>query len=151
MSGYVSGVFVICLIFGALRLLSYGNSSVEMFAIGVITLSVILSPLSGAISDFDAEGWLESLGGEGTEVDAEYTAAIEEAFAEGIRSAVAEEFSLDRENIRVKLFGFNAAEMRAEKITVNLSGAAVIAEYRAMEKYLNRLDIGECNVSIEIR
>ena len=151
MSGYVLSVFAICLIAEALRLLSYGRSAVERFAVGVITLSVILAPISGIISDFDVEGWLDSLKQEQGEINSEYEATVEAAFSDGIKRAVAEEFSLNKDNIRVRVVGFNAAEMSAERIYVSLSGSAAIADYRAVKKYLDRLDIGECDVSIEIK
>jgi hypothetical protein len=75
---------------------------------------------------------------------------VEEFFADGVALAVAEKFSLDRDDIRVSLRNFNIENMSAERIRLTLSGVAALADYKAVERYVNSLDIGECDVEIEI-
>lgn len=150
MSGYALGVFAICLVGGAFTLLSHGSGRAERVVIGIVTLYIIISPLADGLSDFDVDRWLESLRGEGVEVSPEYEEVLEQSFSEGLKNAVAEKFSLKRDNIRVSLSGFDVEKMRAERIRISLSGAAALADYKAVEKYINGLDVGECELEIEI-
>lgn len=150
MNGYGLSVFAICLVGGALTLLSHGSGRAERVVIGIVTLYIIISPLADGLSDFDVDSWLESLQGEGVEVSPEYEEVLEQSFSDGIKNAVAERFSLDRENIRVRLSGFDAENMRSERILISLSGAAALADYKAVEKYIEGLDLGECELEIEI-
>ena len=151
MSEYVFSVFAVCLIMGGLRALCYGGGVAEKLTMGIITLAVIITPISSLISDFDVDSWLESLEDGGGGLSGESGVVIEEAFAEGVCSAVAEKFSLEREDVRVRLSGFDAEAMRAEKIRITLSGAAALADYKAVEKYISGLGLGGCEVGIEIK
>lgn len=149
MSQYAISVFGICLIGGVCLSLSHGSGRVQSLAIGIITLFVILSPLSDMVSHFDPDGWLDSSDFPEYETG-EMDYIIEDAFAEGLSRAVAEKFSLDSEDIRVRLYGFNKNEMSAEKIMIILSGRAALADYKAVEKYVREMEVGECSVEIEI-
>lgn len=150
MSEYAISVFAICLVGGVGLTLSYGQGRAERLAVGIIILCVILAPLVESISHFDPDGWLSEIdipeNGEGTELGG----VIEDAFADGIAKAVAEKFSLDSEDIRVRLYDFDQTSLRAEKIRIILSGRAALADYKAIEKYIDGMEIGECDVEIEI-
>lgn len=150
MNGYAFAVFSICLVGGALSLLFHGSGRGERMVLGIVTLYIIISPLADGLSDFDLDRWLEELRGESVSVAPEYEGVLEESFADGVALAVAEKFSLERENIRVDLRNFDVESMSAERIRVTLSGVAALADYKAVEKYLNSLDLGECDVEIEI-
>lgn len=150
MSGYALGVFVICLIGGVVTLLSHGSGRAERMVVGIVTLYIIIAPLAEGLSDFDAERWFDSLRGEGVDISTEYEGVLEDAFADGVARAVSEKFSLDKDNIRVSLSGFDSGSLRAERIRISLSGTAALADYKAVEKYVNSLDLGECDVEIEI-
>ena len=63
---------------------------------------------------------------------------------------MAEKFSLDRENIRVRLYGFDKDSLTADRIRVILSGGAALADYKAVEKYVDGLGVGDCDVEIEL-
>lgn len=147
MSEYALAVFGICLVVGICLALSNGSGKVQSLALGIITLWVILSPLGDMIEHFDPNS---------LDVDIpEYSSGeidmiIEDAFAEGICTAVADKFSLDPDDIRVRLYGFDKEKMRAEKIMIILSGRAALSDYKAVEKYINSLEVGEGNVEIEI-
>ena len=72
-----------------------------------------------------------------------------DSFTEGIASALCQEFSINKEEIRVLAEGFSAADFSAERIRVVLSGGAVSKDYKEIEKYVNEMNIGECRVEIE--
>ena len=150
MSGFAFSVFAICLVGGIALLLCYGSDRGESLAVGIITLSVILTPLVREAAELDPEDWLDSVRGEVSEVSPEYIPVLEQAFSDGIKRAVAEKFSLNEDNVRISLVGFDAEKMRAERIRIVLRGSAALSDYRAVEKYINGLDLGECNVQIEI-
>lgn len=150
MSEYAVSLFAICLVGGALLMLSYGQGRAESLAVGIITLSVILTPVADLVISYDPEDFLDSLRGDVPEGELGTEGVIEDAFAEGIIRAIAEKFSLDKSHLRVRLVDFDSNTMRAEKIVITLSGAAALADYKAVEKYVNSLDLGVCNVQIEI-
>jgi hypothetical protein len=150
MSEYAVGVFLICLITGACLSLAHGSGKAQSLALGIITLWVILSPISDLITHFDPDSLNDLIEIPEYDGSCEMDYIIEDAFAEGIARAVAEKYSLDRENIRVRLYGFDKTEMRAEKIMIILSGRAALADYKAVEKYIEEMEVGECNVEIEI-
>ncbi len=149
MSEYALAVFGICLVVGICLTVSHGSSKAQSLALGIITLWVILSPLGDIIEHFDPNSWMDSI--DIPDYDSgEIDIVIEDAFADGICSAVADKFSLNRDDIRVRLYGFDKEEMRAEKIMIILSGRATLSDYKAVEKYINSMEVGECNVEIEI-
>ena len=63
---------------------------------------------------------------------------------------VAKEFSLDAGEVEALASGFDFEKMRADKIKVILSGRAAASDYRLIEEYLNKLEIGEFKVEIKI-
>ena len=156
MSTYFVSVFAISVCVGVLELISYNrNSAAERAALGIIFLYVVLSPLADAawnfeLGDLSADNIADNIIGE-TEADVEYEAAAEEAFSEGIRRAVADKFSLPRESITVRIYGFEFSKMRCERIFLLLCGRAAFADNKAVEKYVNEMGLGECDVEIEIR
>lgn len=151
MNGYTLTVFVICIFTGALGLVSHGAlRDAERMALGIITLYVIIAPVADGVKDFDAEAFFDSLSGGSANIESGYAETAEEAFAEGIALAVADEFSLSRDNIRVRLRGFDFETMTCEKIGVILSGSAAVSDYKAIERYINKMEIGVCEVEIEI-
>lgn len=150
MSEYFIGVFSVCLVGGICLTLAYGQGRGESLTVGIIILWVILSPIGESLAHFDPDGWLDSVEIPEYKDESEIGAVIEDAFADGLARAVAEKFSLRKENIRVRLYGFDRNKLRAERIRIILSGGAALADYKAVEKYINEMDIGECNVEIEI-
>lgn len=150
MTEYAITVFAICAVVGVLSLISYGSGRAESLSLAIITLFIIAAPVVRAVGSFDMEGWLSSFDSPDYEVDSEYGEVLRESFAEGISLAVADKFSLNKEDIRVRLSGFDAQNMRADSIKIILSGRAVFADYKAVESYIDRLEMGECSVEIEI-
>ena len=142
-------IFAICLVGGVCLSLAYGLGRAERRAIGIIVLSVILSPLYNIPSDFDPNSLLSDTRLPDGD-NAQLGAVIEQAFADGIACGVAEKFSLNVEDIRIRIYGFDYEALRCDRIRIILSGRAALADYKAIEKYVNGMDIGECDVEIEI-
>lgn len=144
MTKYLLSIFVIAVLLSVLRLLGYRSGAMERLALGIICIYVIASPL-GNISDMSFDDFFSI-----PEIEMENGAdeVLEDALCEGIARAVSEEFSLKRADIAVRLFGFNREEMRAEKIEIILSNSAAVADYRAIESFINKMEIGECTVEI---
>jgi len=116
------------------------------FALGVILLASVMAPIKGIIEGavlpiFDIEDTEYKDSG----AFSEYT---EVYFCEGVRLAVADEFSLAAEDIEVIAVGFSAENMRAEIIKITLFRTAVSADYRAVREYIEKNDLGKCEVEI---
>lgn len=144
-------VFAICVAVGFFGFISHGRlRSAERVTMGIIMLWVIISPLSSAVKniDFNNLGFSDVI--DLPETDGGYSAVAEEAFGRGIILLVAEEFSLNASDMRVKISGFNPETMSAEKIRLTLVKNAAMADYRAVESFLNKQNLGKCEVEIEI-
>ena len=150
MMEYALTVFAVCVIFGLLCLFSYGSGGAEKMALGIITLYLIIAPIVIEVGNIDLDGLFDKITTPDYETNGGYAEIAEDAFAEGIVKAVAEEFSLDKSNIRVRLYDFDFDKMQAKNIVVILSGRAAMADYRAVDRYVNQLEIGVCKVEIEI-
>nr|MBE6545330.1 hypothetical protein [Oscillospiraceae bacterium] len=151
MTEYAMTVFVICIFTGALGLIAHGAlRDAERLALGIITLYVIIAPITDAVKDFDADAFFDSISGGAADIESGYAETAEEALAEGIALAVAKEFSISRDNIRVRLRGFDFETMACEEIGIILSGSAALSDYKAVERYINKMEIGVCKVEIEI-
>ena len=150
MTEYALVVFGICCVVGVLSLITYGSGRAEAVSLGIITLFIISSPIAEALGGTDPEGWFDFAEAPELDIDSGYGEYIEEAFADGIASAVAEKFDLDKEDIGVRLYGFDERTMTAERARVILSGRAALADSKAIQRYLGELSVGECSVEIEI-
>lgn len=151
MKEYALTVFVICVITGVLERISFGGrKDISKIALSVITLYVIASPLASAVEnlDFDTVFDTEKIYGEGS--DAGCSDVAEKSFAQGIEWAVEDKFYLDRGTVKVTLEGFSFEKMRAEVIKVTLLKGALWVDYQAVESYVNSMEIGKCEVDIEI-
>ena len=133
---------------------SYGSSENRTVkaAMSIIVLYTVAAPivstvgeLSGISSDLTLD--TEDIGSIG---NTEYAKTAEEAFCDGICAAIAERYDLAREEIRARARGFNFEKMRAERITVILSGGAALSDYRSIAEYITGSGLGECEVKLEI-
>lgn len=150
MTQYALGTFVILAISGILSLLSYGFGTSEKIAVGIITAFIIISPILSAVRQVDASGLLDSITDSGYEPDKTPSLVAEKAFAEGIKSAISEKYTIDKDNIRVKITAFDMKAMMAGEIKIFLCGRAALADYRGIEEYVNGLGMGVCRVEIEL-
>ena len=151
MNGYFLSVFVSCAVLGAFGMITYReNSPIERTAFAIIILYTVSAPIAGAIFGGD-EGFSIDLGvGESQMLDEGYVEVAKEAFEQGISRAVSEKYSISTEDISVRCVDFDFNEMKAGKIKVLLTGLGALCDRRGVEKYLNGLGIGECEVNIEI-
>lgn len=121
-------------------------------AIGALCIISLAAPIAAAIPElFD----LPSVGIEEIEVVGQggYKSTLAEAFARGAEAYIAEEYSLDMSEVEVVVSGFDECSMRAESVTVTLSGKAVLANITAIrETVLAELASGggECKVVMDI-
>lgn len=144
-------IFAVCVLGGLLGMITHKDfTSVQKLLFGVIILSVVLSPAVEMVENLNVDSLLEIFDASVEMPEYSYESVAEDAFAKGIATSVAQEFSLKTENIRIKLYGFDFEKMRAEKIRIVLSGSAAMSDYRAVADYVNKMNIGECEVEIEI-
>ena len=148
MREYMLSVFMISAVVGVLSVIAYrGKGDPSRVALGIILVYVVISPISDLSGGFDLSSIIDG----SVNVPSGETAGVaEEAFADGIVKAVASEFSLSEEDIRVVLYGFDFSKMSAERIRIVLSGKAAFADYKQIEKYINEQEMGECECEIEI-
>lgn len=144
MNNYALCVFVTTAILSVARIVGYKSGNMERLALGIICAYVILSPLRG----FSADRLDSLLTPPDISIENGAEAVLEDAVAEGVASAVSAEFSLKKADISVRLFGFDSENMKAEKIEIILSGSALTADYRSIESFVNKMEIGECRVEI---
>lgn len=151
MKKYAIAVFAVSILGGILDMLSSGAlKSAEKLAIGMITLYVVLSPLT-SLGNLGEKDFVNIFEAPDIEHDKIYVDRAEEAFCLGISRAVAKKFNIDTSQVRVSTRNFDFENMRAEKIFVVLSDGAITSDYRAIESYINDMKIGVCECEIEIR
>ncbi len=151
MKKYALTVFLICVIAGVLERISFGGKKdISKIALSIITLYVILAPVVSAVGNIDFDDYIFDDEIYDENIDGGYSEVAEKSFARGIERAVEDKFYLDRGTVRVSVEGFSFEEMRAQTIKVTLLKGALWADYQAVEGYVNSMEIGECEVDIEI-
>ena len=152
MKEYFTAVFVLSAFIGVIEKLVYNDSGKfgEKATLAIILIYAVLSPLPSLVSE---GGIFPELGdfGDGDLTGGEYIEVTKEAFEEGLKKTIAEEFSVNKDAITVRCFDFSFAEMRAERISVILSVSLAGTDPRRVENFINGLNIGECEVQFEIR
>lgn len=151
MKEYFISVFVLSLFLGILEKFLYKENGVigEKKALALVLVFAVASPLPGIFQNLGALPDLPEYSPD-IEGGAVYEEVTKEAFEEGLKRQIADEFSLKKECVEVRVSGFSFEEMRAEKITVILSLAAANADPSRIEEYVNELSIGVCEVYFEI-
>ena len=148
MKEYAISVFALCLVSAVASLLRPSGDSVSRVAAMAIILWMTLSPIASFVRDFDPEALLPT---EGESVDSDELSDIaEDALCQGIRRGVSEKFGIPTDSVSVTLTGFDMLNMKCDEIRIVLGGRAITADYKAIEKYVSSLGIGECEVDIEI-
>ena len=135
-------------------LMAHGGrtANVVKLALGVMLLSVSVIPIVSAVCDVVSEGEIifsESTQQGGTSGNL-YEKTAEDAFCEGIKKLLVSEFSLTSDEVDVRIYDFKVEEMRANKVKVILSGRAVSADYRKICSRVEELELGRCEVELEI-
>ena len=151
MNEYFVQIFVMCIVTGILGLISYNEkNSAERAALGVILLFVTLSPavkmLSELdVSDFDPEKIISEI-----DTDSELSEVGAGALKDGICRAVCERFSFADDEVSATLYGFDFKDMRADVVRIVLSGRAVLADSKAIKKYVDEMGGGACEIELKL-
>ena len=124
------------------------NERIVRLAGAVLLLLAVVSPIGSLIKgvgdlSFDALEFTEPDFESG-----EYLKVSREALESGIRTLVADEFSLSEDDVRVVALGFDFEKMKAEKINIILTGKALLADYKRIERYISEQGLGECEVKV---
>lgn len=125
---------------------SYGGESARYtrFVLGAILLSALTAPTVDFFKDFSLSDF--SIGG--SVVGESYTdEVLEEAYAEGIARAVADEFSFSVSSVSVRCDGFSVSSVSAEFIYVTLTENAAFGDARRVRSYVTD-NFGECEVNL---
>lgn len=150
MTEYALATFGFLALSGILSLILYGEGRAERGAIGIIAAFIIISPLATFFTDMDFSFLDDIAKDSGYESGLSPSEIAERGLIEGIKSAVADKFMIDKEDIRVKTEGFDMEKMSCKSIRIYLSGSAALADYRGIEQYVNSLGMGECRVEIQL-
>ncbi len=150
MREYIIAVLSASALLAVLSLLSYKSDGAgKKLAFAVLFIWACFVPIARNLINFD-ETKLSDFDFDISDYDEDYLQVAHDAFASGVASAICEKFSLDGEGVRVLVEGFDFESMTASHIRVFLSGRAVYASYKDIEKYIEDSGLGECDVEIEI-
>ena len=155
---YLVSVIAVSASLGFITYLSYPGASERAvkFAVSVLLIYTVATPILSFVLDFSEGGALEFIEeikektDEELSTNNEYLKVTEEALKDGISKLIFTEYGVSEENIEVYIFNFDFEKMRAGKINVVLSGKGALADTRGMEEYLNKLNIGKCEVKIRL-
>ena len=155
MGEYLGAVVVMSAILGLISYVSYptGSEKTVKFAASVLLLYTALTPILGfaaKITSGDIDGFLDGIDVEEIKPDGEYLEVAEAVFKDGIYKLLDSEFSVDREEAEVFVYGFDFQNMKASKIKILLFGSGAAADFRRMEKYITESGLGECEVNVRI-
>ncbi len=148
MTEYILSIFGTCALLGALSLIHYKKEGAESTAQRILFAAALILPLLDTATSIGGE--LPAVPPYSEDIDGEYIEVACDAFCDGILRAVCERFSLSNGTVAVEALGFDFRLMRAEKIKITLSGAAVIADRRAIEKFIEGEGLGECEVRLRV-
>ena len=114
------------------------------------TVTLPIFSVTGGISDLISTDFFEGLRVEYDQSDTLFYEKTASAFCDGVARFVCEECDLDKDEVGVRVTGLDLESMRAEKITVILSGRAVSADARLIAEAVESADLGECEVMIDL-
>ena len=148
MREYIIGILSASILFALLSGIAYRKGDrCATLALSTVALSALILPLGSLLEpSFAADIEIPAIKLDG---EREYERCAEEAYCDAVAAALAEEFSLDAENLRVFCVGFDLERVRCECITVRLVGGAVFSDFDGMKKYLSQ-GLGGVDVEIVI-
>lgn len=141
---------------GLSSLVSYSsaNERVIRSAISLIVLFTVASPVvsaAGRLVDLYESGAFEV--GDVEISDGVYDEVSERAFCEGVAKYVWQVSGIDREQVRVLVYGYDAQKVSCENIKIILGeGGALVDHRRLRERVLSEImnGKGECTVEISV-
>lgn len=152
MREYVVSVVAVSTLAALAVFISYGGASERAVkgAVSVILIYTLCMPIVDMVGDFSVENLNFELQLEDVESSSEYFETVEQAFVRGVKSYVCEEFGLDVDEVFVKIQGFAIESMRAERISIVLSGRAALSDVTRIAEAVKNAGLGECEVNIKI-
>lgn len=149
MSAYLGSLIGVSIAVSVALALSYRGGTAEKTAYAIILLYAAVMPVGDLIKNVDLGG-LSFDAPSFSQLQSGVSETAEEAFEKGIRAYLADEFSLNMDEVDVLAEDFSADQMRARRVTVTLTGKSVSADYRAIREKVEKNGFGECEVRIEI-
>ena len=145
MGEYLLSLISLAIVFDVLEYLSAEKyKGITRAALGLLLTVAVIAPIPGLIADIKGDLVFSDVG------DLQGDDIRLAAFSEGIASYIASEFDLSADDVSIEVIEFDPTEMRAEKILITLSGRAAIANYKQIESAVDKLDLGDAEVKIEI-
>ena len=126
-------------------------SAITSFGAGVLVICAIMLPLVDIIRDFDVNSSLDDILS-GIEYGDATDSSIELAFEDGLAEYISVKWEIDREDVSVRVDGFDMESLTAERIYVTLGGKGLLVDYKRIEEAL-ALEFtreGECEVSLDL-
>ena len=118
-------------------------------ALGILSLAALAAPILSLVTSLGNFPELDFL----PEYDISGGAVeiTKEAFDEGIERAIADKYRISCGDVSVISEGFSFSSMRAERITVVLSGSAVTSDSRDLAEFVkeNFCPDGRCEVKLD--
>ncbi len=148
-NGYIIIAIALSSFISVVSVMSHPSYKAECnMALGILSLGALAVPVLSLITslgqfpEFDTLPEYNLSGG--------VLEISEEAFAEGITAALEEKYSLPSGEISVITYGFSFSEMKAERITVVLSGTSVTSDSREIAEFVveNFCPRGHCEVKL---
>ena len=154
MSEYIISVMAASAAVALGGLISYGGKTerISRAAMAMVLLYTVTYPIisvTGGIADIISSDFLESIRVEYDQGDTLFYENTAAAFCEGVERLVCEECDLDGDDVSVTVLSLDVEGMRAEKITVVLSGRAVSADARLISGLVEDAGLGVCEVVID--
>lgn len=155
MSGYIISVMAATAVVALGSIVSYGGGAarVSRAAMAVVLLYTVTLPIFSVTSDLSgliSEDYFDNLHVQYDVGDSLFYERTEAAFSEGVKKLVCGEYNFNSDNVTVSTNGFDVEAMRAEKITVILSGHAITADTRSVVELIEDTGLGECEVKIDL-
>lgn len=152
MSMYLSSLISVSALVGICSFLSFFESEdkgLKIAASVILTYTLMLPAVSLVKEAVDLE--FREQASEDLDFpfeDTEFSKVSERSFCEGVKNMIASDFSLSPSEVRVVAFDFDARQMKARKIKIILSGAAVTSDARGIEYAVASAGLGECEVEL---
>ena len=156
MTEYITSVIAACAVVALGGFISYsgdgGTSRALRSALSLLLLYTVASPVVSVVSNL-GDVTLDSIVEYEPSVDMsdpEYYRVAEDAFCEGIRKMVCEQYEVNADDVDVRAVDFDFKTMSARKIKIILSGNAVYTDSRGISAAVSDAGLGECEVELDL-
>lgn len=151
MGEYLLSLVGVSVFLALISYLSYPSAmgKTAKFASLILLIYTVASPLPALLDGITDYKDAPSFQLPDTDLSDTYGEVVHEAFDRGIEIYVIDKYGASENDITVESFGFDFELMRAELITVTLSGKAIVLDYRDIERSVGGLGLGECEVYIK--